>query len=87
MVLLTITSFVLYSQIGFYKKIQLNKVIAYMGSVINNDTPILVPVLILKRLQFSATGIDTKWKYNKYYDHERDSFQQISWSGKTQTSY
>ena len=83
-VLLTITSFALYSQIGFNKKFNLNKSNAYMGSVINNDTLLVLGAStdFIKGWQFSAISIDTNGNIINIYDHERDSFQQISWSAE-----
>ncbi|MBK8111956.1 MAG: T9SS type A sorting domain-containing protein [Saprospiraceae bacterium] len=82
--ILTITCFALQSQVGFNKKFNLNKSNAYMGSVINNDTLMVLGAStdFVKGWQFSAIGIDTNGLIISIYDHEKDSFQQISWSAE-----
>ncbi len=82
--ILTITCFALHSQVGFNKKFNLNNSNAFMGSVIKDDTLMVLGAStdFVKGWQFSAIVIDTNGLIISIYDHERDSFQQISWSAE-----
>jgi hypothetical protein len=82
--ILTITGFALYSQVGFNKKFNLKSSNAFMGSVINDDTLLVLGAItdFVKGWQFSIIAIDTNGHIIGIYDHERDSFQQISWSAE-----
>ncbi len=82
--ILTITGFALYSQVGFNKKFNLKSSNAFMGSVINNDTLLVLGAStdFANGWQFSTIAIDTNGQIISIYDHERDSFQQISWSAE-----
>ena len=82
--ILTITCFALQSQVGFNKKFNLNNSNAFMGSVIKDDTLMVLGAStdFVKGWQFSAIVIDTNGLIISIYDHEKDSFQQISWSAE-----
>ena len=60
-VLLVITSFALYSQIGFNKKFNLRTSNSFLGSAINNDTILVLGSTtdFVNGWHFSAIAIDT----------------------------
>lgn len=82
-VLLTITSFALYSQIGFNKKFNLGTSNAFLGSTINNDTLLVLGSTtdFVNGWQFSAIAIDTNGIIINEHKYEKDSFQLLSWGG------
>ena len=82
-VLLTITSFALYSQIGFNKKFNLGTSNAFLGNTINNDTLLVLGSTtdFVNGWQFSAIAIDTNGIIINEHKYEKDSFQLLSWGG------
>lgn len=82
-VILTITSFALYCQIGFNKKFNLGKSNAFLGSTINNDTLLVLGSTTDYKngWQFSAIAVDTNGIIFNDSKYEKDSFQILSWGG------
>ncbi len=82
-VLLVITCFVLYSQIGFNKKFNLGTSNSFLGSAINNDTLLVLGSTtdFVNGWQFSAIAIDTNGIIINEHKYEKDSFQLLSWGG------
>ena len=82
-VLLVITSFALYSQIGFNKKFNLGTSNSFLGSAINNDTLLVLGSTtdFVNGWQFSAIAIDTNGIIINENKYEKDSFQLLSWGG------
>ncbi len=83
-VILCLETFAVHCQIGFNKKFNLKSSNAFMGSIINNDTILVLgsSTDFVNGWQFSTIAIDTNGQIVNTFDYQRDSFQLTSWSAE-----